>query len=252
MNPYFFRALKYSTNVTGIVASISILLNICYEAMFYLPLNLSYNEMPTAIADYFRGAINWVPATLVVFIVSWILNSTISDISVKSTSGKTIIDGNIIFDVYNKIIFGTSLIIILLHFAFGEILVSEGAYNGAFFFVWLGAAFDFIKNSKQLEVGHKAMLILASTVLAVILFRGYSEGITVRDGKLLDYCNVFQKNNDKPYNAAIVRAYDKFILIKLKGSTSVTLIPVSEISKIEKFKKDNPKWKDVIAGLLKI
>lgn len=236
------KAIRYSANITGVVAAICLFLNVSYEYVFYIPLDLSFNEMPTTLSDYIRGTINWMPTAAILYLIGTFLGIQINSASLKNKDGKTIVDGNVILTAIIKIIYGSSFSIFVMHFIFGEMLVPEGAFRSSMFFILLGLAFDIIKNFQSVTPQYKKLMITISTIFMIILSRGYNEGVNARDGKFIEYSNIFLKPNNQMFEASIVRFYDKFLLIRYKDSGQVAFLPVADLAKVVRKKKDNTRW----------
>lgn len=245
MVPFLTKVIRYSANVTGIIVSICLFLNVSYEYVFYLPLNLSFNEMPTTLSDYIRGTINWIPAAAILYLIGTFIGAQISNTSLKNKSGKTIIDGNEILASIIKIIYGSSFLIFATHFLFGEMFIPEGALRSSMWFILLGLIFDRIKNFQSITPQHKKLMITVSTIFMIILYRGYSEGVNARDGKFIEYSNVYVKPNNQIFEASILRFYDKFLLIRYKDSGLIAFLPVADLAKVVRKKKEASNWNGI-------
>jgi len=248
MVPFLTKAIRYSANVTGVVASICLFLNVSYEYVFYIPLNLSFNEMPTTLSDYIRGTINWIPAAAIIYLIGTFIGAQIHNTSLKNKSGKTIVEGNQILASIIKIIYGSSFLIFATHFLFGEMLIPEGAFRASMYFILLGLVFDIIKSFQSITPQHKKLMIAVSTIFMIVVYRGYSEGVNARDGKFIEYSNVFVKPNNQMFEAAILRFYDKFLLIRYKDSGLVAFLPVADLAKVVRIKKEVKRWNGILGG----
>lgn len=243
------KAIRYSANITGVVAAICLFLNVSYEYVFYIPLNLSFNEMPTTLSDYIRGTINWMPTAAILYLIGTFLGAQINSTSLKNKTGKTIVDGNVILNSITKIIYGSSFLIFVIHFIFGEMLITEGALRTSMFFILLGLVFDIIKNFQSVTPQYKKLMITISTIFMIVVYRGYSEGVNARDGKFIEYSNIFLKPNNEKLEASIVRFYDKFLLIRYKDSGLIAFLPVTDLAKVVRKKKDITGWNGMFGDL---
>ena len=238
--------------MSGIAASMSLLLSIIYDYAYFNAINITFSDVPTSISDHLRTGLIWFPAlffgilmTTILELITLRFEKGMSEDEIISTSPdaqKT----QKLRKAPSKLYTGLAGLMILTY-----ILMGENFTHGlpiAFCIIWFRIAIWINNHPRIIQRRSKVVwhIIYWLPALIILIYgMGYSSGKKLINNDKSN-CSIILKNpTNKEESIILIRLLEKGILFKKPGQNKIIYETWDNIKNINKI-VNNSRYQGII------
>jgi len=226
--------LKAAGAVVGIASAASFALTAVYDWGFFGALGLKLSVVPTTLSDHLRGALNWMPATLVsmisavvVYLIQLRLDRGQSEEQVIAKSRTPRLAR---FGYKSYWLIAVMLVVAgpLYYLKYGDSFY--WMFGGTAFVIWLLFASWLIAQLPLAKLNRiaKITILMLPAILILIYFKGRGDSLALRYAS--ESTKVQLAGQTAPVPVTVIRTIDKGLLVFMKGGTEVHFIPWAQVA----------------------
>jgi hypothetical protein len=213
--------------LVGVASAASFIVTVVYDWGFFSALGLKLSMVPTSLSDHLRGALNWMPATILAMGLGMLSGVILRGLVHGKSKAKVIAQSK--FPMILSVVAGVGGLLVYL--AFGDRFLWSLLVAAPL--LWLPFV-DWIIPKRPLDKRNLLGVIVSVGILPIFVIMafitGRYDGLVLR--KVQERTQVMLVGQSAPVPVTVVRTVEKGLLVLMKGGSEVRFFPWAQVVRV--------------------